>query len=449
MPFQQAKFDQYERPFDTLELLYRSIAATGVHFQKEQYLISSVIRLEREPSMTCLQQSWKVLRYQHPQIASEPNKTGTRLVYTVPSLEALEKWLQNTLVLHANETRPAESLDEDLLPSSLFTLHYLPLSRELLFRTPHWRTDGRGMILIQRDFLTLLAQGPQPALEFDGSEFSRIPPSLDEAVGISLEITDEMKRATETELSVLTIGPEPASIIQTLPNTRPKNSCRLSTRLSKDLTQRLVAASKVRGLTVTTAVQAALIVAVRPYMVPLHGRLVCFNTFDIRNCIPAPWSGSQGATALYHTGRPCSIDLSINENYDAIAAMLALHYQRDLQPLFKIMPYYVQSIGALLATSLEVAIRAPGAAHPELSSLGVIDDQLPTTYPGPETTLNIEDWWLGVQITNRVLQTYLWTREGQLHLTCHFNEAFYERNFVEKLLEEWKSKLVGELVPCG
>ena len=446
MPLQQVRFDQYERPFDTLELFYRSIAATGVRFQKEQYLISSVIRLDRAPSVTCLQQSWKALRYKHPRIALVPNETGSRLVYTVPSLGDLEKWLQKTLVLHVNETRPAESLDEDLLPSSLFMLHYLSLSRELLFRTPHWRTDGRGLVLLQRDFLTLLAQGPQPTLEFDGSEVSRIPPSLDEAAGISLEITDEMKRATETELSVLTVGTAPASIIQTLPNTQPGNSCRLSTRLSKDLTRRLVAASRVRGLTVTTAVQAALIVAVRPYMVPLDGRLVCFNTYDIRHCVPVPWSGSKGATALYHTGRPCSIDLGINEDYDAIAAMLTSHYQRDLQPLFKIMPYYVQSIGSLLAMPLELAIQAPGAAHPELSSLGVIDDQLPSTYYGPATTLNIEDWWLGVQITNRVLQTYLWTRKGQLHLTCHFNEAFYERNFVEKILEEWKSKLVGELV---
>lgn len=196
----------------------------------------------------------------------------------------------------------------------------------------------------------------------------------------------------------------------------------------------------------TIAVQAALIVAVRPYMVPLDGRLVCFNTYDIRNLVPAPWSGSKEATTLYHTGRPCSIDLGINEDYDAIAAMLTSHYQRDLQPLFEIMPYYVHSIGSLLAMPLELAIQAPGAAHPKLSSLGVIDDQLPTTYRGPTTTLNIEDWWLGVQIINRVLQTYLWTREGQLHLTCHFNDAFYERNLVEKLLEEWKPKLVGELV---
>ncbi|KAJ5430951.1 hypothetical protein N7445_008683 [Penicillium cf. griseofulvum] len=184
-------------------------------------------------------------------------------------------------------------------------LHYLPRLRELVFRTPHWRTDGTGMILLQHDFLTLLARGPQFTLEFA---------------------------------------------------------------------------------------------------------------------------------------------LDINKDYDAIATTLTSHYQRDLEPLLKITPCYVQSISSLLAAPLELAIQAPGAAHPELSSLGVIDSRLPTVHAGPAITVEIEDWWLGVQIINRVLQTYLWMREGELHLACHYNDAFYEREFVEGFLEEWKAKLVGELI---
>ncbi|KAJ5512031.1 hypothetical protein N7453_004134 [Penicillium expansum] len=446
MPLKQVGFGQYERPFDTLELFYHRIAATGLRFQKEHYHISSVIQLKNVPSLTQLHQAWKELRHQHPQISAICDETSSRLIYTVPSPETLEEWLQKTFIVHFSETRPAESLDTVLPPSSLFMLHYLPQSRELFFRTPHWRTDGIGMVLLQHDFLTLLARGPQSALEFDGSEVSRIPPSLDEAVGISLDITDEMKLGTEAELSVVTSGAAPASITHTLQNKTPGNSCRLSTRISKDLSWKIIAASKLRGLRVTAAVQSALILAVRPHMVPVDGRLVCFNAYNIRDRVTAPWSGPQGATGLYHTGRPCSIDLGVNKDYDAIATILTSHYQRSLQPIFEIMPCYVQTTTSLLAAPLELAIQAPGAAHPELSSLGVIDDRLPTVHTGPAATVEIEDWWLGVQIINRVLQTYLWTREGEIHLTCHFNDAFYEQGFVEGLLEEWKSKLVGELI---
>lgn len=446
MPLQQIKTGQYERPFDTLELFYHGIAATGARFQKEQYLISSVIQLKNVPSVTQLRRAWTALRHQHPEIAAVPDETRSRLVYTVPSSEDLEEWLQKTFVVHEDETRIAESLDAVIPPSLLFMLHYLPRSKELFFRTPHWRTDGTGLILLQNDFLTLLANGPESVLEFDGSEVSRIPPTLDEALGISLDTTDEMKQATQAELSVLATGAVPASITQTLPNTTPGNSHRLNTRLSKDLSQKLIAASKLRGLPVTTAVQSALILATQPHLAPADGRLVCFNAYSLRDLVPAPWSGSQGATGLYHTGRPCSIDLDANRDYDAIAASLTSHYQRDLQPLFGFLAPYVQTIGALLATPLELAIQAPGAAHPELSSLGVIDKRLPTVHAGPAATVEIEDWWLGVQIVNRILQTYLWTREGEITLSCHFNDAFYERGFIEGFLEEWKSKLVKGLI---
>lgn len=111
------------------------------------------------------------------------------------------------------------------------------------------------MILLQHEFLTLLSQGPQSSLEFDGSEVCRLPPSLDEAAGISLEITDEKKLGTAAELSVIANGATPASINQILQNTTPGDSHHLSTRLSKDLSRQFVAAaSKRRGLSVTTAV---------------------------------------------------------------------------------------------------------------------------------------------------------------------------------------------------
>ena len=44
-------------------------------------------------------------------------------------------------------------------PSFLFRLFYLPRKRELLFRTPHWRIDGIGLVHLQTAFLRILADG--------------------------------------------------------------------------------------------------------------------------------------------------------------------------------------------------------------------------------------------------------------------------------------------------
>lgn len=117
-----------------------------------------------------------------------------------------------------------------------------------------------------------------------------------------------------------------------------------------------------------------------------------------------------------------------------------------MNPLFGFLTTYVQTLASFYATPLELAIQAPGAAHPELSSLGIVDDSLPTVREGSAGTVEIEDWWLGVQVINRILQTYLWTREGEISLSCHFNDAFYERGFAEEFLGKWKSKLVEGLI---
>jgi hypothetical protein len=95
---------------------------------------------------TQLQQAWKALRHQYPQIAAVPDETGTKFVYTVPLSQELEAWLKETfIVVPEGEGSSADGLFTTLPPSLIFKLYYLPHSRELLFRTPHWRIDCGGM----------------------------------------------------------------------------------------------------------------------------------------------------------------------------------------------------------------------------------------------------------------------------------------------------------------
>lgn len=47
---------------------------------------------------------------------------------------------------------------------------------------------------------------------------------------------------------------------------------------------------------------------------------------------------------------------------------------------------------------------------------------------------------------DRSIPVHLWTYDGQMHLSCNYNEAFYEREFVKRFVEEWKAVLVDELL---
>ncbi|KAL1984497.1 hypothetical protein VTN96DRAFT_9096 [Rasamsonia emersonii] len=455
MPWQQVSPGRYERDFDSLEHFYRGIAAAGEPLRKQQYLISGRIRLKSAPPVPQLQQAWKALRHQYPQIAAVANEAGDKFVYTVPSPEALDAWLQETLIVDTSSS--ADSLYSTLTPSPIFKLYFLPHARELLFRTPHWRIDGIGLLHLQHAFLRLLAEGAPAEITFDGSEAARLALSLDEAASVPQEVTSEISQAADAELGAFLAG-QPAITIATLSNQLPAATQRYGISLPVDLSQRIIAASKARGFTVTTSVHAALVVATQPHA--LHdddpstrgtpgGKYTTLNVVDLRKYLPVPWNGSQAAVSVYHTGVPCTVDLDQHRHFTSIATVLGAGYKRDLRKdeprnMFGFLSEYVRKVLELLGATPDDLLEVP--AHPQLSSLGVINDYVQTRYEGKTATVEVEDWWVAVEVANRLLQSYVWTWNGQLHLGVNYNEAFYERSFVKQFVEEWKEVLVRELV---
>lgn len=84
---------------------------------------------------------------------------------------------------------------------------------------------------------------------------------------------------------------------------------------------------------------------------------------------------------------------------------------------------------------------------------------------GKAAKVEIEDWWLSVEIINHVLGATLWTWDDQLNLSASYKEAFYERDFDEQFIDRWEESLRGRrasgveeqvistdiaaMVPCG
>ncbi|KAL6233059.1 hypothetical protein BDW75DRAFT_246819 [Aspergillus navahoensis] len=445
MSWQEIAPGQYQRPFDTSERLYRGIAVSAAHLGKQHWLVASAVQLKGPLATSDIQSAWTTLRYQHPHIAAVADDSGSNFQYTVPLPSALADWARQTFVTHPiDESRSAEMLESDLEPTDLFMLHYLPSSKELLFRAPHWRTDARGMLMLQHEYLTLLSTG-SVAGDFDGSEASRLAPPFDQVAGLSTEITPEMRLASDAVLGVLFSGSTPASVKECLPADSPKRSRRAAIHLPRELTAKIISASKARDQTITTTVHAALVMAMRRHVDIDDGRLMGFNPFDVRDRLPAPWNTTAGCASLYHTGKPCSVDFVQHPDFDTVAMHLSEFYSEDLQPLFRHMVDYHRKIGDIMSVPLEAAMQMPGAARPELSSLGIVDKFLQTSYTGSAGAFEIEDWWLGVQMINRLLQMYLWTRDGRMQLGCNYNEAFYAPEFVESFLGEWKEVLVRGL----
>ncbi|OBT75537.1 hypothetical protein VF21_05886 [Pseudogymnoascus sp. 05NY08] len=454
MPWQETVPGRYEREFGSIEQFYRQIAAAGAVIQKQQFLISCSIRLRESPSVAQLQRAWKALRFLYPQIAAEADDSGFKLTYTVPSVESIGIWMQETFIVDA-ESKSASNIYTYTKPTALFQIYFLPLSREILFRTPHWRIDGTGLQILQNAFLQILADGP-PNIIFDGSEVVRLAPSLNEAAFVPREPTPQISKASDSELDVFEAGP-PSIPIATLPNILPTSPQRYRTTFSADVTERIISSCKARGVSVTTAAHSALVLAMQPYTQNNsdpstrgtgRGKYTGITALDLRKYLSAPWNGPQSAVSLYHTGLPFSIDLNEHRDFNAIAAEMRAIHARNLRNdeshnAIEFLTSYVRKALRALSTAPEDPLQAP--AYQTLSSLGVVNNYLHTKHCGKAATVEIEDWWLSVEIINRVLGTTLWTWDGQLNLSVSYNGAFYERSFVEQFIDGWGTELTRAL----
>lgn len=461
MPWHQVSTSgRYERDFDSIEKFYRVIADAGAPLRKQHYLISAVVQLQSLPPVTDVQQAWKALRREYPQIAGMPDETGTRFTYSTPTSADFQEWASQTFVVASPDTS-ANELYETQEPSSLFILYYLPGTRELVFRTPHWRIDGMGMLDFQSAFLRILSNTSSNTTAEDvhvnGSEAVRLVTALDEAASVPQEVTPSMQDAVRKELSVFIDNMGDAISIATLPNVLPTTPKRLISAFSVDTSRQIFSACKARGITVTTAAHAALVLATLPHVQHKFdaatrgqpgGKYLGFNVNDLRKYLPAPYNGPDAAVSVYHTGMPVYVDLDKNRSFDTIAATLGKTYKRTLnrdepRNMFEFLTEYVNQILASFSVQPEDPLKAP--AHPELSSFGVVNDHLQAEYDGKVRTVVVESWWVAVEVINRLLLTNVWTWSGELQFSVNWNEAFYQTSFVEDFLEAWKEVLVKEL----
>ncbi|RAL04145.1 uncharacterized protein BO80DRAFT_422513 [Aspergillus ibericus CBS 121593] len=450
MSWIQVSPTQYERPFDAIEVFYRGLADAAAPFNKQHYLISSVTRLKVLPPVEEVQQAWRNLREEQPQIAAVADDSGTRFIYTVPSPAELDVWTQETLLVEPN--MPASHLLNILEPSTLFRLYYLPHSRELLWRTPHWRVDGIGLMHVQAAFFRLLSGQSTPSEP--SNIITRLNPSLDDIMTPPGTMTpEEITSSINAELSIVLDNAPTTITTPTLPNILPSTTRFLHTSIPAATSTRIITTCKAHNLTITTALHATFTLALLPHIQHNYdpstrglpgGTYTGLNAHSLRRYLPTPYNSPSAAVSVYHTGIPFSIDLSTTRDFHSIASALGKGYARDLsaaqpRPIFPFHPQYVSTILELFLAQPEDPLR--GSAVPVLSSLGRVDDYLDKEYGDVE----VVDWWIGVDVVSRGLVVNVWSWRGELRLGVAWNEAFYEEGFVRDIVEGWRGRLIEEL----
>ncbi|KAM0797675.1 hypothetical protein BDR22DRAFT_892104 [Usnea florida] len=264
MPWKETAPGRYERPFDTMEQMYRSVSAAFAPINRDNAAITAVLQLRFGPTIahpeSALRHAWKSLRYALPQIAAYAQ--GSTYIYDTlsPSDPSdLESWLDETFIVEPDTSSPA-LLYRESIPTMYAQMHFFPQTSEIAFRAPHWRIDGIGTLHLLNTFLSFLAH-PDPIVVF-GTEGKNLFAPLDDAVSIPSTPTPEAKQeakaiVTNYANNIPSIGLPPTSS-----TTLPTASARCILTLSRDRTAAIVKACKAHHVTVTTAVHAAVVAAV-------------------------------------------------------------------------------------------------------------------------------------------------------------------------------------------
>ncbi|BCR91315.1 uncharacterized protein ACHE_70158A [Aspergillus chevalieri] len=441
----------FKKDFDGAEKIYRKILQSFAHYGKEHWCLHCICSLRFDPSVHSpestageLRNAWKLVRFEFPGLSIIPDDLTK--VYTIPTAAAVEQWADETFFVET-EKQPDQVLSTIQLPRELPSLYYFPSSSEILFVSSHWRIDAIGTCMLLDRFFTIFVEQPGKTkyeIQWE-KEIDNMSPSMEDAAGSATvytpEIEDLAQKAIAKHQEALKTAGLPYHGDKT---TIPGDSSRQAFAFTKESTRNLVSACRAKGITVTAAIHSALAETIFLLGPSEHQDLdhTAVMSVNIRKYLPSPYNSPSHACQTYVTGitpraRRHSSFLdraaALKEEYKSWYSDLYLH---SLRLIYK---YHGDAL---------FAPPKPDAAPPSgvfMSSLGVIEPYLRGDYG----SLQVEEFRFGVSMITRQMIVYAWTFHNQLVLSVNYNEAYYNKDLVQDVLEKTRSCLETELgVKC-
>lgn len=434
---------RFVRPLDSIELYFNSLGQKSGTFNREHLAVRAYAKFSWNRSgdnaESALKHAWKTVRYLQPQIAAcLQEKT---IVYDIPQVADLEAWLAKSFLVETVLT-----IDELLASprrSSLPTLHYLPKTSEVLLCASHWRIDAIGAISLMNLFFKSLAE---PSHTSFGDEGKNLLPGRDNAAKVSQNVSQEDEDAATSLLMEYTTNLPGIGLPVELVNEISGSISRIESRISLATTKSVIAACKKRDLSVTTAVHAAMIVALQEMSSDSYSaeRYTSWGTFNYRPYVDADYTNPATHPMSVML---CSLPITFaTSDFHENASSLKPFYEQLENPfnsaaLHAMLTPYTRKCAALISQPLPRGIPQP--TEPLVNSIGILDHYLDGEYG--QGTVGITDFWLGEVVLTRQPQLYIWTWQGTMTLSTCYNEQYYTAEFMKSFIDRVVGVLLKEL----
>ncbi|KAK3324849.1 hypothetical protein B0H66DRAFT_546884 [Apodospora peruviana] len=446
----------YQRPIGENERFIRTIGDRAHAFGREQWSVTTISSFSFRATeknqqdgvdwVHCLREAWKLLRFQHPSIASTATDDG-KLQYLVPDPVQLEKWLDETFQAVHDPTLTADDLIANLKPSPTATLPFLSGSSQIVMHTAHWRTDGYGALQLVDAFFdavqSVLGGSKQPIIW--GEEVSRLVPSVETALNLPLEATPDIDT---TAREYLATGRYLAGTVgvpcEAGPTVLPRGTRHVHLELGEDITKALQVVCLGHGITMYSAVHAALAAvnfAQSPAVLDGDKHYTSTIRLNLRPHLPAPFNTAAVASGLYTGGYMSKVSAS--------SSFLDRARRYDEEYNNGVTENFLSARRQYAKLACEIVRNSPPPPPISNIDISVVRDADTMVHATRETAvgvLEVSSVDLGVETLTRQTYCFVWVYRGKLQLSLWYNEAYYESDGAMELLEMVRDTLVSELL---
>ncbi|KAH8694198.1 hypothetical protein BGW36DRAFT_384539 [Talaromyces proteolyticus] len=447
---------RWERPIDSLEDYFVTIADLTRPVGGEHFSLSFGAQIKFHPERTledieaALKQAWTVLRFEHPQLATTVE--GSHMVYeTLRNESAQQDWLSRTVVMDTSSNSSAELFPQLNQSPKQAVLYYLRTSSEVVIHSSHWRTDGIGATLLLSQLLKHIATPLTSAIVF-GSECARLHPSHFALLGASDKppeasqyITDQSLADYIAHLPSIQI-PSAGEPMQKLSPTTHRQEIVICDQQTTDL----VASARARGVTLTVVAHAALIHATKRMNTSIsldeNASYACICPVSLRDQLPSPYNGPSYAASVAMTGVPMGFtSTNLKKDIEFLQGLYRNEAKR---------PERIEGLRAFQTKMTTILKQPPIAevpipAHPTLNSLGLIEQNLQSSYPSDHGDLEVDKYWIGTSVVDHTVWVYIWTWKKKLTISATYNTGIYDDRIIGNFLEQFSQVLIKELTPLA
>ncbi|KAL7790760.1 hypothetical protein V8C37DRAFT_174303 [Trichoderma ceciliae] len=440
---------------------------------------------------TALRNAWLTLRRDHPTIASRvKHDTSTnsfvKLYRTVPTIADQKAWLDQTFVKVSTRQTGAEWANSDPPAPELPTLFVITptpvahdegrtglIRRDLILRSPHDIIDGIGTLLLLGNLVNIASSAysrgssfPLPTFD-DGSEFGNMSPPFSVAARVPESLTEQQKHRLAKMAALKEQQLADDTPLLTIPwkqgETVPGTHQRVALSLSREKTSELLRACAYRGVTVTHVFHAAIPIMMRDVQErgsePKEARYVSYVLRNERGNCAEPYNSAKHPAALYHSSSGSSLLVQViipaagSNSANSAAEHQQQHQQTDAEAFSKVLqqmktfyhdvrddaehPQLVPHYWAAGTPQLPPATNEPLPVPPpnaqpsaSISSMGVVDNII-----APKAgAISVSDPWVTGEELRSGLGFFLGTYRDELCLSAAYNDAWHDREEVEKYL---------------